>query len=297
MRLKRVGARLDPRWLDAAPAEWRARWNPVAFDLGDGVTEMVAMGEGPPLLLLPPLPGWKEAWIAVAPLLARRFRVLTFDLRAGVPGAQGWARLVADVDRFVDAHVDGRLHVVGHSLGGALAQRWALGRPERVATLVLSSTFARVGHAGGQAWKRWLEQPVVIASQRWLPERAAAPLARRLARRSAWVYDPRCGEPVLAMVRHGLRTVPLRLARERVGLAFAHDLRDELPRLRVPVKIVVGELDPAFWRRSADELAHLLPHAERAVVPGAGHLHPLSHPEWLAARLESWLGAEHGARS
>jgi pimeloyl-ACP methyl ester carboxylesterase len=191
-----------------------------------------------------------------------------------------------------DTFAPGAAVVMGHSLGGALAQRWALAHPERVSAMVLSSSFARVGGLRGQWRKRVVEQLAVLASQRFLPESMAAPLARHLAAREAWVYDDRCDDRTLAFVRHGIRTVSPRLARACLGLAFGHDTRAELARLHVPTLVVVGERETRWARAAADALAASIPGATLAVSPGVAHLHPLSSPEWLATAVTDWLAAE-----
>jgi pimeloyl-ACP methyl ester carboxylesterase len=284
-----VAIRFAAGWEPLVDPAWLAGWRPQPFDLGDGTTSVVVMGEGPPLLLLPPLPGYKEAWVGLAWRLARRFRVVTFDLRARFTGPPSWDALLADLARVADALVPGTAVVVGHSLGGALAQRWALARPERVAALVLSSSFPRVGSTRGQWRKRYVEQSLVLASQRWLPESLAAPLARRLAARGAWVYDRHCDGRILAFVRHGIRSVPLGLARQRVRLAFAHDTRAELPRIAVPTLLIVGERETRWALEASDEMARLIPGAERRVSPGVAHLHPVSGAAWLAETIAGWL--------
>lgn len=291
-----VAIRLAAGWERLVDPAWLEGWRPQPFDLGDGTTSVVVMGEGPALLLLPPLPGYKEAWVALAWCLARQFRVITFDLRARFAGPPSWKTLLADLECVADAFVPGAAVVVGHSLGGALAQRWALAHPERVAALVLSSSFPRVGSTRGQWRKRYLEQSLVLASQRWLPESLAAPLARRLAARGAWVYDPRCDERILAFVRHGIRCVPLGLARQRVRLAFAHDTRAELSRISAPTLLIVGEHETRWAREASDEMARLIPGAERRVSPGVAHLHPLSGAAWLADAVGAWVGRALGAR-
>jgi len=286
--LRSASARLDPAWRRHVPPEWLDGWAPVPFALRGAATEVVALGTGPPLLLLPPLPGWKEAWIACAGRLARRFRVVSFDLRAG---AAGWDALLDDVDRVAEVFLEARAGVVGHSLGGALALRWALRRPERVVALVLSSAFARLSTPAGDRLGRFVEQPLVLAAQRWLPERAALALARRLAARGAWVYDPRCGDDVLRFVRFGIRAVPITLAAARVRLALAHDATAALPAVACPTLVVRGEGESGFVRQAAATLLRGIRGATEAVSPGAGHLHPLSNAAWLCATLEEWLGS------
>jgi pimeloyl-ACP methyl ester carboxylesterase len=269
----------DPAWLEG--------WNPQPFELPGGTTEVVAMGAGPPLLLLPPLPGYKEAFAACGFRLARRFRVVTFDLRSRFDGRPRWEALLDDLARIADAFAPGRARVAGHSLGGALAQRWALARPGRVEALVLSSSFARLRTPWSHLRARFIEQPVVLAGLRWLPEARASGYARRLAARGGWVFDPRCDDRVLDLVRFGARRVPLRLALERVRLALEHDARADLPRIACPTRVVVGERETAFAHAAAAELARLIPGARLAVSPGAGHLHPLSNAAWFAETVGS----------
>ena len=284
-----VAVRLPDGWQVRADPAWLAGWAPRRFDLGDGTTEVVVMGDGPPLLMVPPLPGYKEAWVAVAGRLARRFRVITFDLRARFAGPPAWEALSADLARIADALAPGAAIVAGHSLGGALAQRWTLARPDRVAALILSSSFARVGSTRGQWRKRYLEQSLVLASQRWLPEALAAPLARRLAAGGAWVFDPRCDDRVLAIVRHGIRGVPIGVASRCVRLAFTHDTRATLPGIACRTLLVVGERETRWAREATEALGRLIPGAETRISPGVAHLHPLSAPAWLAETIGGWI--------
>lgn len=286
-----IGARLPDGWQRLVDPVWLEGWEPRPFDLAGGTTDVVTMGDGPPLLLVPPLPGFKESFVAVARLLARDFRVTTFDLRARFDGAPSWESLLEDLDRIAEQLAPGPVLLAGHSLGGALAQRWALRRPERVKALVLSSSFARVSAPPGHWVKRYIEQPLVLASQRLLPEGWARPLARALARRGAWVYDSRCDDRVLDFVRFGIRTLPLGLARQSVALAMMHDTRASLGQLTCPALLLVGEHETIWAREAVAELARSLPHAERRVSPGVAHLHPLSSPAWLAGTLREWLGS------
>ncbi len=291
--LPRVGAQLDPRWRAHAPREWTEgtrRRVPVA----GGWVEVEERGYGRPLLMLPPLPGWKEAWSATAPLLARTRRTAAVDLRMHFVGRPSWQALLEDLDRVADTLGDEPLDVIGHSLGGALALRWAIERPGRVRRLVLSSAFARVTTPKGDLVRRWIEQPLVLAAGRWLPDRAAAFGARELAARGRWVLDRHCDDAVLSFVRHGIRSVSPAHAMACVRLAFEHDVRSRLPQLDVPTLVVVGERETAFAHQAADELWQGIAGSRLAVSPDSAHLHPLSRPHWLAEHAAAWLD---GARS
>ena len=283
--------RLPSGWRGTVDTAWLAGWEARPFGLAGGSCDVVVMGEGPTLLLLPPLPGYKEAFVGVAARLARRHRVVSYDLRARFDGRPTWEALLADLERIADSLAPGTATVIGHSLGGALAQRWALAHPERVSALVLSSSFARVRTPAGHWGRRFVEQPLVLAGQRWLPETWARPLAGRLAARGAWVYDPACDQRVLDFVRCGIRALPFSLAAQTVTLATAHDTRGQLSQWHGPTLLLRGERETTWMAEAEQELAILLPHAERRQSPGVSHLHPLSNPEWFVENVESWLSA------
>jgi pimeloyl-ACP methyl ester carboxylesterase len=293
--MRSIAARLAEGWQGSADPAWLEGWVERDFELPGGTTRLVVMGEGPPLLLLPPLPGFKEAYVACARHLARRFRVVTYDLRSVFDGRPRWETLLDDLRRVVDATAPGLAAIAGHSMGGALAQRFALAHPERVASLVLSSSFARIVTPRSRWRARYLEQPAVLAVLRLLPEPRALDFASRLAARGGWVFDPRCDRHVLGLVVQGVRRVPLGLALERVRLAFDHDTRADLPRIGCRSLVIVGERESAAYRSAAAELERLIPRARLEVSPGAGHLHPLSNPEWFAATIGGCL-IERSAR-
>ena len=289
--MRSIAARLDDGWKRAADPAWLDGWVEHEFELPGGFTRLVTMGEGPPLVLVPPLPGFKEAFVACARLLARRFRVVTYDLRSVFDRRPPWEALLDDLRRVTEAVTPGLLAIAGHSMGGALAQRFALAHPERVASLVLSSSFARVVTPGSHWRARYVDQPVVLAALRFLPEPRALEFAQRLAARGGWVFDSRCNRHVLELVRHSIRRVPVGLALARVRLAFDHDTRADLARIGCPSLVIVGERESAAYRDASRELARIIPRARLEVSPGAGHLHPLSNPEWLAEKLTTWIMA------
>src|SRR5262245_58531784 len=112
-----VGAHLGVAWRDSVDPAWLVGWEPRRLTLDGGAAAVVVVGAGPPVVRVPPLPGSKEAWIAAARLLARRFRVVAFDLRCRFPGAPSWPAVHADFDRLLDSLAPGPLAIVGHSMG------------------------------------------------------------------------------------------------------------------------------------------------------------------------------------
>jgi pimeloyl-ACP methyl ester carboxylesterase len=137
-------------------------------------------GEGPPLILVHGLGGAASNWTELAPLLARRHRLLVPDLPGhggssalpGVSGLEPYAdrvALVAERERMLPAPV------VGHSLGGSVVLRLALRRPGDVQAIVLAGS---AGLSTGNIWGRQLLS--VFTTVR--PGRLAARLRGRVAR-------------------------------------------------------------------------------------------------------------------
>ena len=104
-----------------------------------------SQGEGAPVLLMHGLGYTREGWGPVRELLARRYRVVSYDNR-GIgqseipPGPYTVEQLAGDAVQVLDEAGVERAHVVGTSLGGFAAQVLAAERPERVDRLVLVGT-------------------------------------------------------------------------------------------------------------------------------------------------------------
>jgi pimeloyl-ACP methyl ester carboxylesterase len=279
-----------PDWRRWVPPEVAAAWKPFALTVGRGAAiEAVTLGQGPPVILLPPVPGWKEAlWAPLAGLAARGYRATSFDLRAD-QGGRGWEALLDDVDAVAGRVSSGRVALLGHSLGGMLALQWAARRPERVAALVLSSTYARIHLHPSIWWTRVVVQSAVLAANRLLPERVLLALARGWARRGVWVYDPHCGDDLLRLVRAAARATPLPLVAARVRLARLFDARIHVGAVRCPTLVLSGELESRAARESAEELAAAISGARRRTIPEAGHLVPLSRPREYTSAVADWL--------
>jgi len=249
-----------------------------------------AMGAGPPLVLLH---GWamhSGMWGSVAERLAGRFRVHAVDL----PG-HGYSAALAPwtLDGVVGAVAaafagdDEPLAVVGWSLGGVVALRWALAAPQRIGRLALVCTT-----------------PSFVARSGWPDAMAAATLAQfgdelRVAYRltllrflSLQLRGGDDAKATLAAMRARIFARPDPepgvLAAALAELA-AIDLRAAAPQLRQPALVVAGERDTLAPAAAGAWLARAMPHARFAPIAGAAHAPHLSHPAAFAAALDDFL--------
>jgi pimeloyl-ACP methyl ester carboxylesterase len=205
----------------------------------------------------------------------------------------GGPDLVADAARVLDGHGIARAHVVGASMGGALAQLLALDFPERVASLALMST-SPAGPADdlpgladsyaaflGQARLDWSEPASVVEYR----------IAEVRALNRTRPFDE---ESVRAFVeRDAARAVSAASAQNHELLDGGRPWRDRLGEIAVPTLVIHGDADPLFPRRHAEALANEIPGARLLVLDGAGHvLHPADHDAVVRAILAHTAGVQ-----
>ena len=121
---------------------------PRTVQVGDIAVAVQEYGDGEPLLIINGTSQSLGFWAETAVVFASSYRVITYDLR-GLGGSErgsgdmSVASLAADAVGLLDALGIERTHVLGYSLGSAIAQELALAAPERVASAVLLCTWAR----------------------------------------------------------------------------------------------------------------------------------------------------------
>src|ERR1044072_1495615 len=143
----------------------------MAFVENEGVRiYWTEQGKGEPLLMIMGLGYSHDMWNRAAPVLAERYRIIMFDNR-GVgrsdvpPGPYPIATMAADARAVLDGAGIDRAHVFGVSMGGMIAQEFALNYPERVGALVLGCTAC----GGPQATPAGPEVLVALLARATMP--------------------------------------------------------------------------------------------------------------------------------
>jgi pimeloyl-[acyl-carrier protein] methyl ester esterase len=260
------------------------------------VVHVESVGHGPPLVLLH---GWamhSGVWGPLVAQLARRHRVHAVDLPghghsaplapSGVAhGAAGPGTLDAMVAA-VAAALAGEVQpftVLGWSMGGLVAVRWALAQPERIGRLVLMCTTPRF--VAGDDWPHAMSRETLTRFGDELHVAWKLTVQRFLALQ---VHGSEHGRAALAALRDSLwaRGEPSRpaLAMALAMLADA-DLRAEVARIRQPALVISGSRDTLAWPAAGRWLAAAIPGARFVEVAGAAHAPFLSHSDVLRAPL------------
>ncbi|HEY0955751.1 MAG TPA: alpha/beta fold hydrolase, partial [Roseateles sp.] len=184
----------------------------------------------------------------------------------------------------LDLPPDQPFHLVGHSYGGAVSLQLALQQPQRVRSLTLYEPVAfGVLPALGENLPEWQEaqqvaMAVAAALDRGDLDDAARGFVGYWQGRDVW---PELDEAQRARLAEPMPTV----RRHFEALSAARWSDAQLATLQMPVQLICGGATRASARRVAQTLATRLPHAQLAMLEGAGHMAPISD----AARVNPLL--------
>jgi 3-oxoadipate enol-lactonase len=239
-----------------------------------------SVGEGPAVLLIAGQGMTVDGWWATVPVLARSFRVISFDNRdtgrsSRVPWPYPLARMADDAVAVLDAAGEQRAHVYGISLGSLVAQEVALHHPDRIQALVLGAssaggwaaykpassssaqTFLVRASSMGPEEAEWAAVPYTYGekTRRTHPERIVSDIARRMS------SPPE----------------PLGYLHQAAAVA-AHDAYDRLNQVAAATLVVHGERDIFVPPANALVLAEKIPGARLHLWPDAGHMYIIDEP-------------------
>jgi 3-oxoadipate enol-lactonase len=226
-----------------------------------------------------------QAWGSqVGSFVAAGLRVVTFDNR-GVggsshpPGPYTSRAMAADTKALADALDIAPFHLVGVSLGGLVAQEYALAYPEDLQSVVLANTYARPDAYTRAAFDAWGQ----IAE--------AASMAVMMRQQAPWVFSPTFFEShperLAILVAEGERTTqPARSFAAQIAALLTHDCSDRLARLQIPALVMAADDDIIIRLSLSHRLYEELPRGSWAIVPG-GHAAFLENPQhWNRAVVE-----------
>ncbi len=258
--------------------------------VGDIEMNYRLVGEGKPLVMIMGLTASMDVWHpGFVEELAGRYRVLLFDNRgAGRTGA-GEApftmrQFADDTAGLMDALGIERAFVLGESMGGMIAQEFAINHPGKTEKLVLMCTFC----GGEQAQFPSQEVLDVLADLTGTPE----DIARRgltIGFPDEWVRShPEVVEDVVS------RTIQNPMSEENAlkqGMAvFAFCTYDRLPEIRCPTLVMCGTEDVLIPPTNSRMLTDRIPGAKLVEFEGGGHGFHTQFHDSVAREVMSFLG-------
>jgi 3-oxoadipate enol-lactonase len=252
----------------------------------DIITYYEEAGSGEPLVLIMGIGGDLQGWALQVPALSKHFRVITYDNRgAGRSSAPdkpySIAGMADDLGALLDEIGVAKANVLGFSMGGYIAQEFALKYPARLDKLILLATAPNIDGFGRAVIKNWVN----IRRSNMSREQQARYAAQFLYSPGLLDDDARFERSIQNSLSNLYPQQDHAFIRQAQAV-LNFDARDRLGNLKAQTLIAVGKDDILVPPRNSERLAKLLPNATMKVLDGA-HLGPMEYPnEYNAAFLE-----------
>ena len=246
------------------------------------------VGQGEPLLLIMGLGFPSDAWHRTRPALSQKYRTIALDNR-GVgrsdmpPGPYPIPVMASDAAAILTAARVDSAHVFGISMGGMIAQEFALQYPQRVRSLILGCTAA----GGPNALPSEPEAALMLVSRgEMTPEQAARAAV-------PFVYDEGTPQEHIEQdlaVRRPWFPRPQAYNAQLQGILMWESY-SRLEQVRCPTLVIHGERDRLVPVDNARLIAEKIPGAKLVVLPYAGHIFTTDQPEQTQRAILDFLEA------
>src|SRR5215471_8872615 len=226
-------------------------------------------GQGEPLLLIMGLGYPSLAWYRTRPVLAKSFRTIGLDNR-GVgksempPGPYPIPLMASDAASVLDAAGEESAHVFGLSMGGMIAQEFALQYPQRVRSLILGCTAS----GGPHAVRADAEAVQMLMARGSMTREEAAEAAL------PFIYDPGTPRRLIEEdmeIRRPWFPHPQAYNAQLQGI-LAWEAYSRLGNIAAPTLVIHGESDRLVPAGNGKLIAERIPGAKLVMIPHASHL-------------------------
>lgn len=231
-------------------------------------------GQGEPLVLIYGYAGHSGLWFRQIPILSKQYRVIAFDNR-GVGQSDkpdipySMAMMAGDVSGLLDVIGIDSAHIFGISMGGMIAQHFALNYPQRVISLILGCTNC----GGVHSIQAEPESMAALFDFERLRKMTPEEVARQ-AMPFCYSQEFIEGSPDIIENRVAKQLeypTPARGATRQAEAIMGHDTYEVLPKMKLPTLVIAGDGDKLIPVENSRILASRIPEAELVILEGAGH--------------------------
>jgi pimeloyl-ACP methyl ester carboxylesterase len=231
-------------------------------------------GEGEALVLIMGYTANTAWWGWEVPVFSQQYRVVAFDNRGSgqsdkpdVPYTM--ETMAGDLAGLLEAIGINAAHIFGVSMGGMIAQHFALRYPERVGSLILGCTtcggpYSVVPDAEAMAVLADFEHMRRLTPEERIREMIPFLVSQEFVDKNAGLLH----DVIAKMMEH---IAPLHGAMRQAHAIWGHDTYERLPEIKVPTLVIAGDADRLIPVENSRILASRIPRAELAILKNMGH--------------------------
>jgi 3-oxoadipate enol-lactonase len=244
-------------------------------------------GQGAPLVFVHGFPLDHTMWQHQIEAFRATHRVIAIDL-PGFGASTTSAPLsiigLADqLEEFIDSLGLPTVVLCGLSMGGSIAQQFAVRHPQRLTGLILCDCRAMTDPPETQKMRHDLADRVLREG----PEFVAQAMPARLFSARSIAQQPVMVESIQSVIR---ATSPQSVAGGSRALADREDMVPRLKEITARTLLIVGQDDVISTVDEMRNIAQKIPNAQLVEIPGAGHMAPLETPDLVNDALRAWFG-------
>jgi pimeloyl-ACP methyl ester carboxylesterase len=229
-------------------------------------------GRGEPVLMINGIGAPRGGWSLQIPAIAAEFQAITFDNRdVGETGPGGsdafysMRRFADDAAGLLDALGIERAHIVGASMGGCIAQEFAISHPDRTHSVTIICSWATVDPWLAELWDQWEHLFAAQGAVEWARTSWLWVFTHR------WYADPSRLASLLESARADPRPQTLAMYLRQSHAAKTFEALDRLPGVTAPAHVIVGAEDIFTPPRFSREIAAAIPGSQLTILPDVGH--------------------------
>jgi len=264
-----------------------------------GNTEIAyfAKGKGQAVLLVHGITTYSFIWRKIIPHLEKEYQVLGIDLPGcgasskGIETAFSIKNHAFLLNDFLDKIGIQKIHLVGHDVGGGIAQIFAVRFPEKIFSLTLINSVA---------YDFWPVQPIIAMRTPIIRQMAMATLdkgALRMIVRRGLYHKENLTKELLSDFWNPMKTKEGRKAFLHFAASLDNnellEIEDKLHQLRLPVLVMRGDADPYLSAAIAEKLVKNIPGAKLIRIPTGGHFMQEDEPEQIGKELKTFFAAQN----
>jgi 3-oxoadipate enol-lactonase len=228
-------------------------------------------GDGEALILIMGYGGYSAMWGLQIPSFSQEYRVISFDNRgtgrSDKPDTPYTIKMMADDARgLLDAIGIDSAHVCGVSMGGMIAQEFAINYPDKLISLMLGCTFC----GGAKAVPPAPEVQALLEGIGKLPVEEQVREMMPLLWTQEFIDKNPVAVEIYAAITAKYPTPPHGFARQGQAI-MGHDTYDRLPQIAAPTLVITGDADRIIPAENSKILASRIPNAELVVLKNACH--------------------------